>query len=111
MAPLLPAGPHRQMRAAIACEAGACRNSTWSVSPGRFMESALPAMGVTDVVINSGQHYTTLGQPRRQRAVKQMFAAAAASVAPKRVWFRTTTPRIRNSAVTWTNRMGERIRV
>ena len=107
-------GSHRHMRTAIACEAGACRNGTggtpWSMLPHQFMESALPALGVTDVIINSGQHYTTLGKPDRQRAVKRMFAAAAASVGPKRVWFRTTTPRFKNSAVQMSNLFGDKLR-
>ena len=107
-------GSHRHMRTAIICEAGACRNGTggtpWSMLPHQFMESALPALGVTDVIINSGQHYTTLGKPDRQRAVKRMFAAAAASVGPKRAWFRTTTPRFKNSAVQMSNLFGDKLR-
>ena len=102
------------MRNAIACEAGSCRNGTggtaWSMLTYQFMESALPALGVTDVIMNSGQHYTTLGKPDRQRAVKQMFAAAAASVGPKRAWFRTTTPRFKNAAVQMSNLFGDKLR-
>ena len=39
-----------------------------------------------------------------------MFAAAAASVGPKRAWFRTTTPRFKNSAVQMSNLFGDKLR-
>ena len=75
-----------------------------------FMARAVPRLGVTDVIINSGQHFTTLGKPQKQALVRKTLAAAAAS-AKRGAWFRTTTPRIANSKIIWTNRKGERIRV
>jgi len=114
----VPLGSHREMRAAAGCEASSgapcrttgARSMAWRMTAPEFMARAVPRLGVTDVIINSGQHYTTLGKPEKQAIVRQTLAAAAAS-AKRGAWFRTTTPRIAGGKLIWTNRIGERIRV
>lgn len=111
----IPLGSHQEMRAAAGCGApGATCNmgarKPWRMTAPEFMSRAVPRLGVTDVIINSGHHFTTLGKPQKQNLVKRTLAAAAGS-ASRGAWFRTTTPRMANNKLVWTNRIGERIRV
>ena len=65
------------------------------------MALALPKLGVSDVIINSGHHYTTVGKPDRQRYVEQLFAAASRGARPPEVFVRPGwSPHLRARRIT-----------
>ena len=70
------------MAKAIACDPGTCNRplvneSGWAMDGRDFMRTALPLLGVTDVIINSGHHWSSILQPEHERYVEELFAAAA----------------------------------
>jgi len=105
-------GSHRSMAKAIACDPGTCNRtneSGWAMDGRDFMRTALPLLGVTDVIINSGHHWSSILQPKHERYVEELFAAAAEG-ASHRAWYRTTTPRIRNDVLSRTTMQGHLLR-
>ena len=98
------------MRQRVACTPGRCNVSTadrqnlsrWRMGITDFMKTALPALGVTDVLLNLGGHHWSVHG--RTALVEHVFDAARAG-GSRRVWMRTTTPRHRG-ALTQTSRTG-----
>jgi hypothetical protein len=92
----VPLGSFDAMRGALKCAPGECHEVAWQMDARAFMRRGLPKLGVTDVVINSGQHWTSLFSPDNTRFVHDLFAAAAQG-ALRRAWWRTTTPRFKGA--------------
>jgi len=81
-------GPFEEMRRQLQCEPGSCSEPfKWQALPIDFMRRELRALGATDVVINTGHHWSPSRAPAGY--MDRLFAAAAATT-PRAYW-RTTT--------------------
>ncbi len=94
-------GSYEEMREGMArvvatsCRARhACPNA-WRHNISAFMAEALPALGVTDVIFNTGHHWTPAQLPAAtaERFMTDIFEAAAAAVRGRGggAWWRTTS--------------------
>ena len=100
--------------AELRCRPGLCNHSrlaeehpegSWKLSATAYMEEMLPRLNVTDLVLNLGGHHwdpggtgrawepASVGLARTRGLVAA--AARAANASGGRVWWRTTTPRLR----------------